>query len=252
MRRRPRPVVKAYYWTKKKNFGDLLAPYLLNRFANVDCALSTPEDADVAVIGSILHHLPPDFAGTVLGCGNLYPTFTPQLQNATVLALRGPLTAPGYKGGHAIGDPGLLAPELVTPTTKVWRTAIVPHLTDHKLETMREFVAGPDSIVVHPWRDPLWVAQTIAESRRVVTSSLHGTILADAFGIPRRVIHSTTLDNPNEGGRFKWQDYSAAIDMPIEVGKFQLANRDKINDIRDQLADAFEVFGKSVRDRTGG
>lgn len=197
-------------------------------------------------MGSILHHLPPDYDGYVLGAGKLYDWYQPQLQDAHVLALRGPLTAAGYKGHPVLADPGILAPDLVTVETKLWSTGVIPHLTDTRLETMREFTSAPDSVVIHPWRDPLWVVRTIGECRRIVTSSLHGLIVADAFGIPRRFVYSPTLDSPHEGGRFKFDDYSASIGLPLEVGTFQLASRDRISDMRDLLFDVFEQFGEEM------
>ena len=48
----------------------------------------------------------------------------------------------------------------------------------------------------------------IAACRVVVTTSLHGLVTADAFGIPAVW---TTLDPPLGGGDFKFRDYESVV-----------------------------------------
>ena len=50
---RPRPV-KAYWWREVSNFGDALAPLLLERFSNIKVEWDTISRASVASVGSIL------------------------------------------------------------------------------------------------------------------------------------------------------------------------------------------------------
>src|ERR1041384_4874651 len=107
--------VKAYWWQGVPNFGDALSPFLLERFAHASVQFAPAREAEVASIGSILEHLPETYTGYVLGSGKLREGSTVHLPDATILALRGPLSARGIKGDYALGDPGLLADELVGP-----------------------------------------------------------------------------------------------------------------------------------------
>src|SRR5882672_5230455 len=110
----------AYYWKQRPNFGDAIAPYLLARFSRIRATWSPVADADILSIGSILDQAPKTFSGFVLGSGKLHEKTVVDLPKAKILALRGPLTAKGVKGDFALGDPGLLASELVPLPTKTY------------------------------------------------------------------------------------------------------------------------------------
>jgi hypothetical protein len=51
--------VKAYWWCERPNFGDALAPLLLERFAGIKAEWARPEQAQVVCVGSVLERLPP-------------------------------------------------------------------------------------------------------------------------------------------------------------------------------------------------
>src|ERR1700722_901078 len=108
--------VKAYWWRGQPNFGDALAPLLLKRFAGLTAEWDTVSRASVIVTGSILEHVPPLWDGDIVGAGRLYEDSYLHLHNGRgkVWAVRGPLSAKAVLGSDfAIGDPGLLADELV-------------------------------------------------------------------------------------------------------------------------------------------
>lgn len=231
--------MKVYYWKEKKNFGDLLSSYLIDRFLHLQSAWSPPAEAELVMVGSILHHVPKNWKGVVAGCGKLYDsTIVPQ--EAKVLAVRGPLTAKGLKKGVVLGDPGLIADELVGYQDKKWELGLVPHWSDNTLEKNPIFLEyNPKIIRVSD--DPLEVIRQIGSCKKIVASSLHGIILADAFGIPRRIeMAPDMLKNPVEGGLFKWHDYSASIGMKLEIGLTQEPDRNTIIDIQHELFDVFQ------------
>ena len=43
-----------------------------------------------------------------------------------------------------------------------------------------------------------------------------------------------------EGGIFKWEDYSASLDMILEFGKTQEADRNKVIEKQHELFDVFK------------
>lgn len=233
--------MKIFYWKAKKNFGDLLASLLIKKFTNLSSEWAEPEQAELVVVGSILHLLPENWNGVIAGCGKLHEKDRIKFPAARILALRGPLTAKGVKGNFVLGDPGLLADELVVNQEKEYNLGIVPHWTDKKLEHDPRFKKfNPKIIRVSD--DPLKVIKEIGQCKKIVSSSLHGIVLADAFGIPRRVeISPRVLSHPHqEGGLFKWKDYSASIGLNFEIGLTQEADRNKIIDIQNELFDVFE------------
>lgn len=240
---RKTPGYPAYWWTEERNFGDLLTPLLLKRYAGLDATLSSVSKSRMVGVGSIIEHLPPDYDGTILGTGKLFERTRLKLERANILALRGPLTAVGIKGDYVLGDPGLLCDGLVRVEAKLFDTGVLPHWSDKTLTSRSEF-HGPHTVMINPADDPLHVIRTIGECRRLVTSSLHGMIIADAFGIPRRMIYTPMMNS--DGGKFKFFDYSTSIGMPLEIGKFQIANTHRVEDLRNGLHDAFEQFGHEV------
>src|SRR5271170_3681750 len=212
----PAPV-KAYWWNEVPNFGDRLAPLLLEHFGDVKVEWGTISHSKIASIGSILEHIPPLWDGVILGSGRLHEGSRLHLQQlksgvtAKILAVRGPLTARGIPGNFAIGDPGILADELVGLQEKQWDLGILPHFSDKELVPRFKALMPSNATVreIDPQQEPLDVIRQIGACRRIVTSSLHGMILSDAFGIPRRVEVSKTL--ARDGGDFKFRDYSASI-----------------------------------------
>lgn len=231
------------------NFGDALAPLLLKRFANTEVDRSIVGRALIASIGSILEHIPAKWDGHILGSGRLKPNSRLSIASANILALRGPLSANGIKGSIALGDPGTLANELVGPQKKKYDLGILPHWRDKELvPRFMELIPKSANIkIISPGSDPLTVVRQIGSCRRIVTSSLHGMIVADAFGgIPRRVEISPALQN--EGGDFKFRDYSASIGTPFEPGKMTEPSRRLVEDVKYSIFDAYQALEKALQE----
>lgn len=240
-----RPAAKAYWWNEVPNFGDELAPLLLERFADTKVEWGTVSHSKIVTVGSLLEHIPPLWDGIVAGCGSLMPNSRLHLHGmrsgvtAKILSVRGPLTAKGISGSFALGDPGILADELVGPQEKKWDLGIVPHFSDKELVPRFKALMPPGTSirVIFPGEPVLDVLRAIGSCRRIVTSSLHGMIVADAFGIPRRAEISPTL--AKDGGDFKFRDYSASIKMPFEPGKMAEPYRHHVEDLKFATYDVY-------------
>lgn len=238
------PKIKTYYWNKKPNFGDLLTGLLLTRFTGLESEWSEPENSDLVVVGSTLEHFPENWTGIIAGAGKLHERTVLQFPNATVLALRGPLTARGIKGLKkevVLADPALLADELVKIEDKRYELGIIPHWTDKKLEFDPRFTKYNPHII-HVRDDPLGVISEIGQCKKIISSSLHGIILADSFNIPRRIeIAPRMLTHAHqEGGMFKWQDYSESLGIKLEIGVTVEVDRNKVMEKQYELFDVFE------------
>ncbi len=241
--------VKAYWWKGAPNFGDALAPYLLKQFAGVKCEWASISRAKIASVGSILEHIPLGWGGYILGSGRLFPSKKLKFTNARIISLRGPLSARGITGGskYPLGDPGLLADELVGPQEKLYDLGVVPHWRDTELVPRFKAMNLKGEIkIIKPDGNPLTVVRQIGQCKRIVTSSLHGLIVADAFGgIPRRLELSPAL--AKEGGDFKYRDYHASIHMPFVPGKMGEPNRWAVEDVKFAVYDAFKVLEKELK-----
>lgn len=229
----------AYWWNDLPNFGDQLTPPLLRTYADRLATWSPLQDADVIVVGSILEHVQPGWAGHIMGAGRIREDTTLNLHEANVHAVRGPLSAKGIKGDFALGDPGLLADEMVTIPTRDIELGIVPHWSDTDL--IHDWRFQPYSpVVISPWKDPEWVVSMIGRCKKIVASSLHGIILADAFGIPRRTETAKRFkDDPREGSMFKFRDYNLSVGVPFRTGETQAVKRGMIDARKSELFDAF-------------
>lgn len=226
--------VSAYWWVGRPNFGDLLTPLLLQHFCGIVADWAPFPEASLVGVGSVLEHIPNGWAGKIVGAGKLHEESLLPIGHSEILALRGPLTAKGLRGDFAIGDLGLLANELVRVETKKYALGIVPHWSDTTLGTNPTF-ARYSPIVIDPRGDPLDVIRTIGECEKIVASSLHGMILADAFGIPRRFEYAPRLSM--EGGMFKFRDYSEGVRTPFEIGVTSQVHRQAVDDRKSELYD---------------
>jgi hypothetical protein len=234
-----KPPVKAYWWNKIPNFGDAISPLILARFAELNVLWASPHECQIVSVGSVLEHLPKNFTGYVVGTGLLRDYARTQFNpaNAKILALRGPLSAKGIWGNYALGDPGLLANELVEPQDKRWLLSVLPHWKDKTLAAR-----FPQANVISPGDHPLSVIRDIAASNRIVTSSLHGMIVADAFAIPRRVEICKELKT--EGSWFKFKDYSLSIRTKFVPGKMMTPKRRDVEDATYEIYDAMRELSR--------
>jgi hypothetical protein len=231
--------MKAYWWRNQRNFGDALTPILLREFAGVTAQWTKKEQAEILVCGSVLQGLPTDWSGTVLGSGRLRPGRT-ELPNARLLALRGPLSfASTYSGPMpdpvAYGDPALLVSRMIQWPTLRWDVGVVPHWSDTGLI---EEAGLPGDHIIDVAADPLEVVEAIASCRRIVTSSLHGLIVADAFGIPATAVMCSRVEE--EGGTFKFMDYWGSLGVGEGFGVSRAAPANRIVELQDGLLKAFK------------
>ena len=241
-------IVKAYYWNGRENFGDSMAPLLIEHFTSHRAQWERIGKSDIVSVGSVLEHLPPLYDGFVVGSGRLYPDSRLFLYGGSqrVLALRGPLTAKAWPHDVALGDPGLLANELVGPQTRTTDLGIVPHWSDSTLARDSRFYSKRwTTKIILPADDPLKVIQAIGQCKKIVSSSLHGIIVADSFGIPRRFEYATQFDR--EGGKFKFEDYSASIGAKLIVGETTLANHRIVGNRKHELFDVYRSLDTLLR-----
>ena len=210
-------VARAFWWTDEHNFGDLLTPYLLRR-AGVAPLLKPVRGADIIAVGSILDYLPESFSGSIWGSGKMHENVVTHLPNAHIAAVRGQLTRDllGCPEDLPLGDPGLLMGHGAEKASSRGHIGVIAHFKHRGHPWFRHLLASDASvqdISVHA--EPDTVTAQIAQCRAVVTTSLHGLIVADAVGVPAVwALPEPVLD----GGDFKFRDHESVVN-PMGVDR---------------------------------
>jgi hypothetical protein len=193
---------------KPGNLGDMLTPVVLEGLGHR--VKWTPRaGAELLAIGSVVRFA--EAGQTVWGSGAMWVNDRPS-PKARYLAVRGPLTRDAVlrAGGECpevYGDPALLLPLVHnTPVEPVHDLGVVPHYVDPAPEG--------DWAVISPLSgDPLSVVDQIRQCRAIVSSSLHGIIVAHAYGIPAAWVR---LGNRLDGDDTKFRDYAASVGVELE------------------------------------
>jgi pyruvyltransferase len=160
-------------------------------------------------VGSILHFARDNDVVWGSGVNGKIPLERHRFRTLDVRAVRGPKTRAvleerGIPCPAVYGDPALLLPLLRPDLLEVAAQGptsgplLVPNLNDGDPDALRRLgrVLGPTS----PLEECL---QAIVRSERVVSSSLHGMVVAEAFGIPAVPVRARTEN------AFKYDDYFA-------------------------------------------
>lgn len=113
------------------------------------------------------------------------------------------------------GDPALLMPLLFNPQVdKEYDVTVIPHRAYYERVTADLQKAGKSAHVVNltaPQDEDIEAVVTeIKRSRLVLSSSLHGLIVAHAYGVPALWMRVEEL----AGGDFKFKDYFSSVDIP--------------------------------------
>lgn len=203
-----------YKEPKRTNFGDELSPLILNFLIkkykiDISFILNSNSKFNVCFIGSLIGWSNMNYNNLyILGSG--IRTDNDKIKknkNMKIFSIRGPLSKIylekyGYSVPNIFGDPALLISRFYTPK-KIEKCkdkiGVVGHLTNyHKYNNL-----SAKFILINPtW---LWskVIDYITSCKLILSSSLHGLIVADAYNIPNIWLNQYPLNE----GIFKFKDY---------------------------------------------
>jgi pyruvyltransferase len=217
------------------NFGDELTRYVLQYATGRKVLWSPPTRADVVAIGSILELYMRRPGHAVIWGTGLRAEIPENLKDeyrshaGSVLAVRGPATRRelGLSDDIPMGDAGLLAAALIdrTMVKRTSGTVLIPHFrawstTEGRREITEARNAGID--VVPPTTHPLAVIKRVAGARFVLSSSLHGVIVAHSVGTPSQLL---TVSDAGVEPQFKYGDYYASMGLTPDGVTLQTAMR---------------------------
>lgn len=212
--------IKAYWYRREKNFGDLITPLVLRHYGFTPI-YTKPHKADLISTGSILERISEDYQGIVLGSGFINEGSNPVMKNAQFLSVRGKLSKNKLDLNDEVlyGDPGLIAAKLLKKREmKRYKLGIVPHWIDRNDEFVKNIKSRNNNeiTIIDVRQNPLQVFKEIDQCEHIISSSLHGLIVADSFHIPNAWLSSSKVI----GDGFKFNDYYSSINVqrkPISV-----------------------------------
>ena len=133
-----------------------------------------------------------------------------------VLAVRGPLTR-NYLLRHGIdcppiyGDPALLLPLYYKPQKgKQFKLGIIPHYDDYRNPLLNKLKNDSSILFIKMEGYDSWseVIEQICSCENIASSSLHGSIIAEAYSIPNLWIE---VSGKLLGGHFKFHDFFCSL-----------------------------------------
>lgn len=224
----------AMWWWERPfpgNLGDMINPYLVEKLTGIPPKYA-PRGERVIGIGSIIKFAKPGDKVWGAGCPSADQVIEPE---AVYHAVRGPLTRrmvleAGGECPPVYGDPAWLLP-LVYPAQGLPRTArlgLIRHFTHRdrplelgdgvrEIEIIRNGRAGIEAFL-----------DEMLSCEAIVSTSLHGLIIANAYGIPARLATFDDGDRQIHGDGMKFEDYFLSIGLR-EVAPLNLATLTRLD-----------------------
>lgn len=221
--------IRLFWWNEKiiqgkskENYGDVLGKFLVEKISGKKVVFTWPKKFSFldffspiyVTIGSILANV--NHKCIVWGSGIINKEI--KIKNAKFLAVRGPQTRKylidlGYEVPEVYGDPALLLPRYFNPKVdKKYRYGIVPHYNDYKV-VEKWFENRSDIHLIDMMTNDI-ESKTIEflQCERIISSSLHGVIIAHTYGIP--AVWQKFSDKVF-GDDIKYQDYMESVQIPF-------------------------------------
>lgn len=222
-----------------KNWGDDLNLYLLELVsgrniyaANKSLLHNKFNLKNFSCIGSILGMYENE-ATEVWGSGFISDRALLRKKPAKIHSVRGKLTrelllSQGVECPEIYGDPALLVSIFykAKPIGK-FKLGIIPHYVDLEIKYILDFVKQNEDVLLidvahyNKWTD---VCDQIVSCDFVISSSLHGLIAADSYGVPNIWVK---FSDKVYGGNFKFLDYFSSV-MRTETCPIYLQNINQI------------------------
>jgi len=211
--------VYKHFWYKRDgkrglpNFGDELGNAILLKLG-YKTEWAPAHEADLFTTGPILQQankMAFKDGATVWGTGWAGDRFdysedvAKKAKKMNILAVRGQLTANHLNTKVPLGDPGLLASFFWPEKPKKFNIGLVKHYADNQPHEL-----GQD-IVIDAGSPADAVIPLISSCDFILSSSLHGCIVAESYGIPWMRIPFPQLGRPT-----KWVDFTTSLTRPLE------------------------------------
>lgn len=228
------------YWCRGKgrddptrcNFGDYLSPLIVEMASRRPVEYAPIHKADMLAIGSIMNReckakrfLMPRRLH-VWGSGTDAPerVFSARHHYHAVRGRHTLAQIAGEPAAVALGDPGLLAREWWEGRPrpdKRYTLGVIPHYVDRDAGPVRQVATQPGVCIIDVYWPVEEVLRAIQSCHFILSSSMHGLIVADAFSVPNRRVALSR----GKISDFKFVDYYSAfgLDEPASLSAGDLA-----------------------------
>lgn len=230
-----RRVGRAIFYAKgRENIGDSIVPWLIESISGKVFPYSNPREASgthLFSIGSILQYADRD--SVIWGSGLISSKSRPHSIPSRILAIRGPLTRNrlvelGATVRDVYGDPAILVPKFINvqPQRERFKIGLIPHYVDKPIIERCPIWKSSSRLVCDvETADIQRFVNEITSCDVVVSSSLHGIILSEAFNIPAIW---AVFDDGVIGDGFKFYDYYLSTKRDVRPVNFRSLTTDNL------------------------
>lgn len=222
-------------WCISSNVGDCLTPYLIKQITGF-APMYAQGGADYehyVFAGSMLNHATPHSIVWGAGLASMLDGVNPDLR---IKAVRGPISRMraincGASCPKVYGDPAILLPKFYAPKAKKeYDWGVVPHYVDH-LRAYSRFEGLAE--VIDPLQSVESFVDQIVSCERIISSSLHGVIIAHAYGVPAVWVK---MSDSVGGDGTKYRDHYQAIDWEVDK-PLDMVERSYLPDFKLEVPD---------------
>lgn len=260
--------IKMYY-ARENNMGDRLNVLIMKQCFGAEAVRRTPITCQLSGIGSglgqftvspkkllgLAEKISGIFFRKVYIWGTGFINYTEKdapfyRKDMCFCAVRGELSKKraekllGLSLDIPMADGGLLADELINvQCEKKYKIGIIAHFWEQDAPVFEKLHKKfENSIVIDLKKDPIKVLEEIASCECIISSSLHGLIVADSFHIPN--LHMVATDKLLGDG-FKFDDYYSAYGIKHKFITAKEAEQIEIADIIER----YEITAESVEEK---
>lgn len=239
--------IPIFYYSGELNVGDDLNRFLIEHVSGKKPYLvKTKYFRHILAVGSVIQHANEN--SLVFGSGVISPNLSVEHKKfAKIGALRGQFTRDfllencRYMDGIDVfdlplGDPALILPLLYSsvPSTKEkYRVGFIPHYVDKSCQVVQDFLHNlPGDVKFIDVQQEL--EPFLAELEKcdfVISSSLHGLIIADAYRVPNVWVK---FGDGLVGGDFKFLDYYSVTNA-VDPRAIFIDSEKKLRDVLESL-----------------
>lgn len=244
------------HWCSEKredgieNIGDYLGVPIydyMTKYYNLDKSANFESTKHLYTVGSIIFFGKQD--AIIWGSGLLSNPLTlrklSKKISLDIRAVRGPetrreLIKHGYDCPEVYGDPGILMPLIYKPNIKEKKSdySVILHKSDKRRVKNQIDILSDDYKVL---------IDQIASSKKIISSSLHGIILAEAYGVEAILLE----DNRRDFSYFKYNDYyysTGRMQYPVAktIEEAIEMKAPKLPDLSELQQNIIDVFPKDI------
>lgn len=203
------------------NFGDEMSPMLVNKITGRNIInTSGTNELSLIAIGSYIQMA--NNNDIIWGSGVRTINQPSNYSQLNVKAVRGPITKKYLEHKkiyvpEVYGDPALLFTKFFNiddNTEYIGKIGLIPHYTT--LETFKKQKLPSEIKIISPIENPLTVLSNIKSCSYIISSSLHGLIMADCFNKPNFWLYDQKLNE----GILKFEDYYASQNRQIKMHNY--------------------------------